>query len=121
MCIGGACKAIKSSTGIIIPFPFSQVPTLAALYLTVMHKLGYTRITKIDYMGKSAIKNLLATEIPGELTQFGIFSHMLIVTAINAAGQVSQFFVPVVQNQDDDNKKNKISESTFDELPATDF
>lgn len=65
-CMSGTCNAITKNSGVIIPFPFSKVPTLAAAYLTVAKKLGYERIAEIEWVGKNNIKKYVPGSILGE-------------------------------------------------------
>ncbi len=66
-CISGTCHAINSSTGLKIPWPFSAVPTLAALYLTSTHYLGFQRITKIRVVNPSRKPLLFSQNLAGEM------------------------------------------------------
>ena len=78
----------------------------------------YSRITKVEYVGKSAIRNLMATEIPGELQTVGNISFLLALTVKTVAGQVMTLFVPITQTPDDDDEKKKRKEKALlDEMP----
>lgn len=61
-CVSAACKAVTKNSGIVIPFPFSQVPTLAAAYLGVLQKLGYKRVTKIEWIGQRKLSKFLSVQ-----------------------------------------------------------
>lgn len=65
-CISGTCHAINSSTGFKIPWPFSAVPTLAAIYLTSTHYLGFQRITEIRVVNPYRKPLLLSQNLLGE-------------------------------------------------------
>lgn len=108
-CVAGVCKVIKKNTGIIIPFPFDRVPSLNALYLTLMKTLGYKRILKVEYVGKNKLKNLLTLETPAELyTSYTAIkiAGFLIVYAIDAVDKVIRLVIPV-EEDDEEEKKNQ--------------
>ncbi|MEW6057839.1 MAG: hypothetical protein AB1540_14620 [Bdellovibrionota bacterium] len=105
MCVGGVCKVITKNTRAVIPFPFSKVPTLNAIYLTVAHKLGYSRIVGIEYVGKSAIRNLITTEIPYELWftyQWAKPVGLAIVWAYNERNELIRLIVPIESNSSEE-------------------
>jgi hypothetical protein len=93
-CVGGACKMLREEGIINIPFPFSQVPTLNALYLIFLKRLGHKKILKVEYVGPSLMdvftKYEPALEIAGVAGTIG-----LIVWSINGHGEVEQTVVPV--------------------------
>lgn len=66
-CSRGACYIVTKNSGIVIPFPFSQVPTLMASYLTLTKKMGYSRVTKIEWVGKKNLKQFLTIQPFAEL------------------------------------------------------
>jgi hypothetical protein len=66
-CISGTCHAINSTTGFKIPWPFSAVPSLAAIYLTSTHYLGFQRITEIRVVNPSRKPMLLSQNLAGEM------------------------------------------------------
>lgn len=98
-CVSGVCKAISTNMGFIIPPPFKESPFLSAIYLTSLKVLGFSRISKIEYVGKNEFKNLfLTTEIPGELsfaTALGGGGSLLVIAGINAAGEQIKKYVVV--------------------------
>ncbi len=101
-CVSGACSAITQNTGIIIPLPFTQIPTLNAIYFSVLNKLGYKRILKIEYIGKDAISNLISTNVVGELVIAGVagaaattIAGVFVVTALNYSGEQVNFIIPL--------------------------
>ena len=97
-CIGGVCNIVTKNTKIKIPFPFSQIPTLNALYLTVMQKLGYQRIYKIEYVGKRAWKDLLSSEVFTELSILPLVSGAtvaFIVWVLKPSEGIVPMIVPV--------------------------
>lgn len=65
-CISGACHAIHSSTGFKVPWPFSAVPSLAAIYLTSTHYLGFQRITEIRVVNPSKKPLFFSQNLLGE-------------------------------------------------------
>lgn len=96
-CASGACKAITQNTGIVIPLPFSKSPALSAAYLTAVQKLGYSRVVKIEYVGKNAFRNLLTPGVIGEaLHGYDVYVvGGLIITGVNELGQLVQDAVPL--------------------------
>lgn len=116
MCIGSACKALTKNTGLVVPFPFTQIPTLNAIYLTAMHKLGYARIPNISYVGKlGPVRNLLTTEVAYELYITQDWGRTGITLAIAAGGAVYHFIIDVSSEN-----KNKIkNDKEKSNVPST--
>lgn len=92
MCASGACKAIEANTGITIPFPFSHIPTLSAIYLSLGRLIGYKRIERIDYVGKNGLRNLLS---PAVIVEGGI-GFGLIVWFTSKTGELIQQVIPII-------------------------
>lgn len=61
-CVSALCKAVTKNSGIVIPFPFSKVPTLAVSYLGLVQKLGYKRVTKIEWVGQRKLSRFLSVQ-----------------------------------------------------------
>lgn len=93
-CVGGACKMLGQNTDIKIPFPFSQVPTLNALYLIFLKKMGHKKILKVEYVGPNVLETFTKYEPAVEL--LGITSAIgLAFWTINQYGEVEQTIVPI--------------------------
>ncbi len=101
-CISGTCHAIHSSTGFKIPWPFSAVPSLAALYLTSTHYLGFQRITEIRVVNPSRKPVLLSQNLAGEMAAVAggayLASHSVVILQVflqTAWGQIEEYLVQV--------------------------
>lgn len=67
-CVSGLCKLLRNNTGINIPFPFTQVPSLSALYLRVYNKLSKRRVKAVEYFGNNQVKTFIRSKsIPLEV------------------------------------------------------
>jgi hypothetical protein len=85
-CVNGACKALNKATlEKLIPFPFNQAPSTAAMYLTTMKALGNPRIGQIQFVGKSAIRSIIAPDLAAELLAMGEATYFIGAIAINLA------------------------------------
>jgi hypothetical protein len=93
-CVSGACRILRNNSSINIPFPFSHVPTLNALYLTMLKKMGYKKIVQVDYFGPNALQNLLSRSVLIELSGVGAVIG-LSVWAINEYGVLEHLIVPI--------------------------
>ncbi len=99
-CVSGACRALRANTGICIPVPFSQVPTLSALYLSLRKMLGDRRIAAIEYTGNSPLYNLVLSSaivfesVVGLLFCGGVSYAMTLW--INEAGELVSKLIPIV-------------------------
>ena len=93
-CIGGACKMLRENTEINIPFPFSQVPTLNALYLMLLKRLGHKKILKVEYVGPNAWQTFLKYE---PVVELGLSATAvgLIVWSVNKYGEAEQTVIPI--------------------------
>ncbi len=101
-CISGTCHAINSSTGFKIPWPFSAVPSLAAIYLTSTHYLGFQRITEIRVVNPSRKPILLSQNLAGEMAAVAggayLASHSVVILQVflqAAWGEVREYLVEV--------------------------
>lgn len=101
-CISGTCHAINSTTGFKIPWPFSAVPSLAAIYLTSTHYLGFQRITEIRVVNPSRKPLLLSQNLAGEMAAIAggayLASHSVVILQVflqTAWGEVKEFLVEV--------------------------
>jgi hypothetical protein len=114
-CVGGSCKMLKQFLGLRIPPPFSQIPTLAALYLTIAHKLGYKKILKVEFVGNHHWRTLLGIGPLSELSyaaQLAATGAILIVWAVDYLGDINTFIVPITKNKKD-------NETKLDQSPAS--
>lgn len=101
-CISGTCHAINSSTGFKIPWPFSAVPSLAAIYLTSTHYLGFQRITEIRVVNPSRKPLLFSQNLAGEMavvaggTYFANQGAVILQVFLQAAwGEIEEYLVEV--------------------------
>jgi hypothetical protein len=97
-CIMGACRVLRENSDIDIPFPFSQVPTLNAIYLTVLQKLGNKRVLKVEYVGEIAWRKLIFSEASSELLMTSAASAGsigLIIWVLSDEDKVEQIIVPI--------------------------
>ncbi len=62
-CIAGACGALRESGIQDIPFPFSQLPSLAALYLGIKSRFPKSQVFSIEFHGKSLATSLFSADI----------------------------------------------------------
>jgi hypothetical protein len=62
-CIAGACGALRESGIQDIPFPFNQLPSLAALYLGIKSRFPNSQVFSIEFHGKSLAKSLFSADI----------------------------------------------------------
>lgn len=65
-CVSGSCGAITNNSAISIPVPFSKVPSLAALYLTITKRLGYSRIASVEFIGKNKVGSFVSLGLASE-------------------------------------------------------
>lgn len=104
-CISGTCHAINSSTGFKIPWPFSAVPSLAAIYLTSTHYLGFQRITEIRVVNPSRKPLLFSQNLAGEMavvaggTYFANQGAVILQVFLQAAwGEIEEYLVEVEES-----------------------
>jgi len=97
-CIGGACKMLGQNTEIKIPFPFSQVPTLNALYLIFLGKLGHKKILKVEYVGPNVLDTFTKYEPALELLGIG-GAFGLAFWTINQYGEVEHTIIPIEEKE----------------------
>ncbi len=102
-CVGGACKMLRQNTDLSIPFPFSQVPSLNALYLYTLKKLGHKKIVSVEYVGPNLWQSLLTYEPIVEVAALGgaIGGTIgLIVWSLNGEDELEATVVPIDRGGD---------------------
>ncbi len=110
MCIGGVCRALRSSTGLYIPPLIRHIPTLSAIYLAGVRVVRPSRVPAIEYVGKNGpVRNLITLEVPYEL-----FISYQIGTAVYGALNSLIKVGLAVANPDDDEKKKRDQEEKAD-------
>lgn len=113
MCVSGACKLLNKNTGFFIPFPFSKIPTLAAIYLSLGRLFGHKRIERIDYVGKNKLLNLISPAVFTESVvslHLGSMSFGLVVWIKDETGELVQKIIPIILGQ---NKRNESPQQVF--------
>jgi hypothetical protein len=70
-CVHGTCAALRESGVLYIPPPFNQLPSLAAMYLTLRKQLP-GGVYEIDFKGKSKFRSLTSYDIVYDGVTVGI-------------------------------------------------
>ena len=95
-CVAGVCHIIKKNTTIKIPFPFSHVPVLNAAYLSLIKRLGYSRIVEVYHVVSLNWKSFVSSEAAVELWvtyQLSLGVAGLIVLAVD---EFNEKIIPII-------------------------
>ncbi|MBK9038081.1 MAG: hypothetical protein IPL83_02785 [Bdellovibrionales bacterium] len=100
-CVSAVCNAVTKNSGIVIPFPFSQVPTLAVAYLGLVQKLGYKRVTKIEWVGQRKLGKFLSIQPFFESWMayaFGRLTVGFLISGFDHAHRFIETLIPVLSS-----------------------
>lgn len=96
--VGGTAKLLGSNTSMKIPLPLSKVAILSVAYLTLRGKLGYERISKVEFYGPRKISRLFSLQPLYEAYStynWGRLIAGLLITGTDGADRIIQDLIPL--------------------------
>lgn len=102
-CVGGACRILRENTDLNIPFPFSQVPSLNAIYLMILKKLGHKKIVSVEYVHSGLWRTFTSYEPVVEILGVGAATAGtagLIVWSLNEDDEFEETIIPLTGDSD---------------------